>query len=202
MPNNLRQSPVQLALFALGGVILVYAIAVLVYASTSYEIGIRSILTPHIIGKARSETKAENSEELSSGDKIVKIGDLKIRTWSDLLQAPRRIANRLAADAEPSSWWKQDPASGQTFVRVEFQRGSIGPAYHTWCELRRIPFEEMIPSILWLFLKGSLFVVGAFVYWKRPTDESAQRFYLLCVVTVGAYIGGYHWGPALGGTGL
>src|ERR1043166_8741139 len=55
----------------------------------------------------------------------------------------------------------------------------------------------MIPSLLWLVLKGALFVVGAIVYWKRPQDESALRFYILCVVTVAAYSGGYHWAHIL-----
>jgi transcriptional regulator with GAF, ATPase, and Fis domain len=55
----------------------------------------------------------------------------------------------------------------------------------------------MVPSLLWLVLKGSLFVVGTIVYWKRPQDESALRFYLLCVVTLGAYSGGYHWAHIL-----
>ena len=51
----------------------------------------------------------------------------------------------------------------------------------------------MTPSLIWLFLKGALFVIGALVYWKRPNDESAFRFYILCVITLGAYVGGYHW---------
>ncbi|MBI2805386.1 MAG: sigma 54-interacting transcriptional regulator [Planctomycetes bacterium] len=59
--------------------------------------------------------------------------------------------------------------------------------------MRPYPLIELVPALLWLFLKGSLFVVGALVYWKRPHDESAARFYLLCVVTLVAYIGGYHW---------
>ena len=88
-----------------------------------------------------------------------------------------------------------DPNTEQTFIQVEFERdeGQGTSRHTTWCELRRIPLDELIPSLLWLFLKGGLFVVGALVYWKRPHDEAALRLYILCVVTVGAYIGGYHW---------
>ncbi len=39
----------------------------------------------------------------------------------------------------------------------------------------------------------AIFAVGVLVFWKRPTDESARRFFWLCLVTVGAYMGGYHW---------
>ena len=35
--------------------------------------------------------------------------------------------------------------------------------------------------------------VAARVLWRRPKDEAARLFFLLCIVTVGAYMGGYHW---------
>ena len=31
------------------------------------------------------------------------------------------------------------------------------------------------------------------VFWKKPEDESAQLFFAVCIVTVGAFMGGYHW---------
>src|SRR5208282_4829065 len=34
---------------------------------------------------------------------------------------------------------------------------------------------------------------GASRFWKRPDDVSARLFFVLCLVTVGAYMGGYHW---------
>ncbi len=38
-----------------------------------------------------------------------------------------------------------------------------------------------------------IFAIGARVFWKRPDDESAQLFFAVCIVTVGAFMGGYHW---------
>ena len=35
--------------------------------------------------------------------------------------------------------------------------------------------------------------IGARVFWKRPNDDSARLFFVLCIVTVGAFMGGYHW---------
>jgi transcriptional regulator with GAF, ATPase, and Fis domain len=57
--------------------------------------------------------------------------------------------------------------------------------------------ESLVPAILWLLLKSGLFAVGMLVFWKRPLDQSAQQFFLLCTVTFGAYIGGYHWWQVL-----
>src|SRR5262249_12823619 len=62
-----------------------------------------------------------------------------------------------------------------------------------WCRLGRLPLEELVPSVLWFFLKITLFLVGALVLWKRPADTGAAVFFLLCIVTLGAYMGGYHW---------
>ena len=31
------------------------------------------------------------------------------------------------------------------------------------------------------------------MFWKRPDDDSAQLFFAVCIVTVGAFMGGYHW---------
>src|SRR5205807_5579149 len=77
------------------------------------------------------------------------------------------------------------------FVRVEFVRNDM--ALSCWCQVGRLPARELIPSILWFFLKLGLFVVGALVFWKRPNDPAATQFFLLCIFTLGAYMGGYHW---------
>ncbi|HEY2154969.1 MAG TPA: sigma 54-interacting transcriptional regulator, partial [Isosphaeraceae bacterium] len=38
-----------------------------------------------------------------------------------------------------------------------------------------------------------IFALGAWVYLRRPRDDSARIFFWICIVTVGAYMGGYHW---------
>src|SRR5947199_215854 len=50
-----------------------------------------------------------------------------------------------------------------------------------------------VQSILSFILEVMLFSVGALVLWKRPTDNAAAQFFLLCIVTLGAFMGGYHW---------
>jgi transcriptional regulator with GAF, ATPase, and Fis domain len=67
-----------------------------------------------------------------------------------------------------------------------------------WCRVGPLPASEMVPSFLWFILKCGLFMVGAIVFWKRPGDPSAQQFYVLCIFTLGAYMGGYHWSRIVG----
>ena len=78
-------------------------------------------------------------------------------------------------------------------VLVKFKKAGSDQIHEVWCPLGTMPVNELIPSILWFFLKLGLFAVGALVFWKRPQDSSAAQFFLLCIVTVAAYMGGYHW---------
>jgi transcriptional regulator with GAF, ATPase, and Fis domain len=99
----------------------------------------------------------------------------------------------LGASASDDSLILQD----ERLVRLEFERPGAKPGeivtLSCWCRVGHLPFLELLPSILWFFLKFGLFIVGALVFWKRPTDVSATQFFLLCIVTLGAYMGGYHW---------
>ena len=82
-------------------------------------------------------------------------------------------------------------------VRFQHPGGETEPIETCWCRVGP-PSEEWLVSILWFFLKLGLFLVGALVFWKRPTDGSATQFYVLCIVTLGAYMGGYHWSHIAG----
>jgi transcriptional regulator with GAF, ATPase, and Fis domain len=83
---------------------------------------------------------------------------------------------------------------GKTWVRVAFERTSgDGSAATCWRRLGTPDLEVVLPSVLWFLLKVGLFVVGAIVFWKRPEDHSASQFFVLCLVTIGAFMGGYNW---------
>jgi len=179
----------RIVLFAFGLCAILYVVAVLLCVSASSEIGVKSILSPYVIGTPTCFVRNPGDELPVDKDRITKVGGVTITTWRDLLEAPEKAYAALEHSGGISE------PSGQILIPIEFQRpdDSTSTVRHSWTELRGLPLEEMIPSVIWLFLKGSLFVIGAFVYWKRPNDEAAIRFYILCVMTLGAYIGGYHW---------
>ncbi len=171
----------QVILFSLGALVVCYAVYVLIHVSASYEIGVQSILTRHVLGETHGFEPSKGDGPPSSGDLITKVGDEAIATWVDLLQAPSKIRQKIDGQAEP------------VLVPVEYQKPNDSKLYIGWARLDPFPLVEMIPSLIWLFLKGSLFVIGALVYWYRPNDEAAERFFILCIITLGAYIGGYHY---------
>jgi transcriptional regulator with GAF, ATPase, and Fis domain len=188
---TLDARPLQFLLFSIGMCVVLYAVCVLIHASSSYQLGIQTILTPQILGKP-TNIRPEHALDGVESARIVEIGGRPVHTWKDVLESPGKIHDQIETGTAKSEWHERD-SDGRDFVVVKYVVDGSTAEHSFQCELRRFPLEELIPSLIWLFLKGSLFVIGAIVYWKRPDDEAALRFYVLCVVTLGAYTGGYHW---------
>lgn len=171
-----------------GVFIFAYAVAVLIYVQSIPDIGIKSIFSPVVKGTPRFFSGQQPRE----GDTVLRVGDWAVNSWADLLGAPFVMQQRLAGDAD-QPWAKK--IADETLVEVELSRpGTAGAeTYTTWARLGSLPPEDLVPSLLWFCLKMMLFLVGAIVLWKRPHDSAAAQFFLLCIFTVGAYMGGYHW---------
>ena len=187
-----------------GGLACLYSLATLVYVHTVPDLGVRSAFNPIVrrfdgICLDRSGNTSLDPEE---GDLIVRVGNRKVNTWPQLLQATRSLrdktfpevpslAEAMSQGLETIGW------EGKDYVRLAFQRSAgksdEGAIREGWCEVGSMPFEDVAPSILWFLLKIGRFVVGALVFWKRPGDRSAAQFYILCICTLMAYMGGYHW---------
>jgi transcriptional regulator with PAS, ATPase and Fis domain len=137
--------------------------------------------------------------EVRKGDIVRQVGMQRVELWPQLLRALYELtASQSATDLQEAEARGQNYTSvgGDRWVRLVIDRPT-GPEsqrrYAIWCRIDRLPSEELIPSIVWFFLKIGLFVIGAVVFWKRPNDQAAAQFFLLCIFTVGAYMGGYHW---------
>jgi transcriptional regulator with GAF, ATPase, and Fis domain len=178
--------------------VCIYAVAVLYYVYTAPELGLRSAFSPVLKAAPapRMFYPAEENRVPESGDHVVSIGDVPIHSWPDLLAAPRLMRDRTAhlPTSELPPWATRKRIDGEelTLVRARFQRDG-GQVIEGWCVVGTLPLEDILPTLLWFFLKLSLFVVGALVFWKRPGERTAAVFFLLCIVTLGAYVGGYHW---------
>ena len=67
----------QLVLLGFGITVVIYALIVLIYVSSSYEIGLRSILSPEVVGEPRN-AKPDRGPLIQAADRIVRVGDLPI----------------------------------------------------------------------------------------------------------------------------
>jgi transcriptional regulator with GAF, ATPase, and Fis domain len=192
--NQLRNRRTWLALA--GATALAYALAVLAYVRSSPTLGIKSAFSEEVTGQPRDVHPGPEGLLPQPGDQVVEVGDLRIATWPDLLLAPRRLQQRLEAQA---SWpeWAQPAGEDGVQVRVRFVREGEGgqptQSFTAWCLLGPPHWDELFPSLLWFCLKLTLFTCGALLMWQRPQERAVAQFFVLCVVTLGAYMGGYHW---------
>jgi transcriptional regulator with GAF, ATPase, and Fis domain len=187
-------------LVAAGVFVCCYALAVLyyVYLRPMPTLDIRSAFSTTVLNEPPPSPDPA-SEQPRPGDKVLRVGDIPIRTWPDLLNAPQRLRDRINQGGIDASWFRSKPLEGGDVHLVEVQFERTDPVkgearrFTSWRVLGGLPVEELIPTVLWGAVKFVLFAVGALVLWKRPADRSAAQFFLLCVVTLGAFTGGYNW---------
>ena len=121
---------------------------------------------------------ATTTDRPQIGDKLLSIGGITLRegSYSDYIQALRGLSDQVGRTVEVT--WRdlgsQQDRAAQVVVRYP-------------------PTRTYVWSFVWFLQELLIFGVGARVFWKRPGDISARLFFVLCLVTVGAYMGGYHW---------
>lgn len=176
-----------------------YALTVIGYVQFIPDLGLKTFFSEDLKGLRDSASPIDGNALPQFGDTIKEIAGNPVRTWPDILNAPRNI--RLTIDASDAGlkdlvnrgMIKQE--NDETYVRVRFARNNNGTGnqFEAWCRLGRLPYRDLTPAILWFFLKMALVGVGVLVFLKRPKDPAATQFFVLCIVTLGAYIGAYHW---------
>ncbi len=119
-----------------------------------------------------------HDERPGEGDELLSIDGREISPgiYADYIQALRGLRRQIDKPVEVR--WRdqhtQETHSAQAVVRNP-------PAWtYFW-------------SGIWFMQEFLIFGIGARVFWKRPKDDSARLFFVLCIVTVGAFMGGYHW---------
>ena len=180
------------ALLFIGAIVCVYAFWILIYVQIVPDLGLRSVFSTAIRGESRLHVEGEKPV---SGDRVTQVGDKVIHGWAELLQAPSYLQNQVIDPLPP--WLEKRRVNDEDIIvaKVWFRGDREGTTkdFYAWCQLGNLPAEELVPSVLWFLLKMMLVGVGALVLLKRPNDKAATPFFLLCVVTLGAYMGGYHW---------
>ena len=220
----------RLILFCAATGVVIYSIVVLGFVATSRDLGIRCLFLssdnsnlPQGVEVRKLEPHFKTWDghyDLRIGDVIVAIAGEPVKSFSHFNHALIDLRKRpvdpegtlLAGQSPPESGLSlvetvegENQNERQRWVRVDFIRpeeAELG-TLQAYCELRNPPWNRtLLLSFLWFLLEMSLFSIGALVYWKRPTDDSARLFFTMCLFTVGAFVGGYHWPVIAGSTWL
>jgi transcriptional regulator with GAF, ATPase, and Fis domain len=186
-----------------------YTVSVFWYVYKFPDIGLRCMFEPVVQKVHDGYVRGFEGTPAPDGDlegyRIVQVDDRPIELWPQLLRALRDLSAR-----DPVVFVEDlAQAQGHTFVKLGEEELVLvrlekpgSPPVAAWCVLGHTPFDLMVPSLLWVCLNLGLFLVAAMLYWNRPNDRSATRFFWLAIVTVGAFVGGNHWTRLLSNTPL
>ena len=163
--------------------VLLYSLAVLLSVAWMGDIGVRCIFGNEVKEPISDGYKWSGDHRPAQGDLILSIGGMRVSNYSDYIKAMRGLS-RLVGRTVEVSWWDQAARSPITHFGVE-RKATV--------QVRYRPSETYLWSVVWFLQEMVIFAIGARVFWKRPYDDSARLFFWLCVLTVGAYMGGYHW---------
>ncbi len=188
-----------------------YALAVLGYVVVTPEIGVRWAFTPIVNHFYSQFLDPPDQAPLREGDTVVAVAGHPVENWSQILRRVEHLPDEAGAKAQATRTLLAEALAherpphraerthllidGRHVVRVDFRRPGDpdGAIRSVWLHVGPTPMVTLVPSVLWLLLKIGLFSVGVLVFWNRPSDGAAAQFFVLCVVSLGAFVGGYHW---------
>ncbi len=160
---------------ALSLIPVLYSLGVLIAVARTGDIGLHCIFKTQVKEAIPTDYQWEPTRP-EIGDEIIAIGTRPIRHYTDFVSAIREIRVREGSRVE-----------------VVWLKGDDGKEVRASALIQYRPFRTYLWSLIWFIQEMLIYLLGARVFWKRPRDDSALLFFCLCMVTVGAYMGGYHW---------
>lgn len=148
-------------------------------------------------------------EKPAVGDILVEVGNRKTPSFPDFTRSlvdlrSRRETATLQMGDDPSEELEDSVGSVLVFVdkqgnvvdravRIKFWREGWKEPRTAFIVIKPMPYGPVALSLVWFVLQMGVFFVAGFAYWNRPFERSARLFFLMSTVTLGAFIGGFHW---------
>jgi len=210
-------------LSACGIAILFYCLLVLGFVGTSPDLGLRFLLVDHpptdglTIQAVMPGLNYRGGQKPREGDVLLALGPSRepgrrLEPVTSFMHFTRRLValrgetpfdGKLPANSDVSEFEDRIPPLAEIeaerwmdrerWVEIEFRRPGEAGTIKTWLQIHPIPFSDTLLTFVWFLLNLGIFSVGALAFWTRPFDRPARLFFAMCIVTLGAFVGGYHW---------
>src|SRR5713101_4566645 len=152
----------RILLFSAGFLACLYAFTVVWYVPSTPDTGFHCSFTPVV---KRSSLSPNRPDYPAIGDKLVQVGRFRFPEdnrphpmWSQV-----RLLRELIDIRDAEMLYRLEGPGGETVaiqkpdgrkeVLVKFKRAGSDQIQEIWCPLGSMPVNELIPSILWFFLK-------------------------------------------------
>ncbi|MFN0196667.1 MAG: sigma 54-interacting transcriptional regulator, partial [Planctomycetaceae bacterium] len=198
--------------FAVG--IVIYCVTVIGYITTSPDIGLRCLLKgntspnplrPGIEIHSLPWVNSLTEFRPADGDILLRVGEQPIRTYRDFPDSLSWLRN--AAPSGQPLYAGVNPYSVRdvslrpiisvegtgSFVEIEYLSSADDNRHRTYLQIHSIPWSTLLITLIWFALQLGLTSLSGLAYWHRPFDHAARIFFLMTLVTMGAFVGGYHW---------
>lgn len=206
-------------LAAVGVVIVLYCLAVLGFVATSPDLGLRCLLvsspdssstpargleirqiTPEAANGIRQRAR-DLGDGPKAGDRLLEIARRPSHTFAHFaarlidLRSVQPFGAKIPDDADIGELGNRLPTvfarGADVFVEVRYLRE--GRELRSWLPLQTVPWRDITLTLVWFLLEFGILAVGALAFWARPFDHQARVFFAMCLVSLGGFVGGYHW---------
>ncbi len=209
-------------LSAVAGVVVLYCLCTLAVLVTIPDLRLRFLMldpesiilerdqehssaTPSrgIVVRQAAGVEFHGDEPIQIGDRLLQLGSVRIDNYLDYAREllAMRNAEVLPGGKVPAG---TDPLQaglpvllqeegGQRWIRIRFQQRRTGKVLENAIALQPVPFRESALTFVWFLLQLLIFGVGLLAFWSRPFDRPAKLFFAMCLATLGAFVGGFHW---------
>lgn len=191
------RSHLRWGLTAAGLSVVAYSLVVVVIVAITPDLRLRWLLV---------DSTAERGRDVAASGLLIRQAD-GVLAWGE---APRAGDFLTKLDGVPvvasvDAAWRlirgfpaAEGASEQTLtdsrtVSVEFWRPQDQKTFRSELVVQSVPDGELGLTLVWLLCQFGILGVGAWAFWKRPFDRPVRLFFAMCVVTLGAFVGGFHW---------
>lgn len=156
----------------------------------------------------RTEGMDFRGEAIQPGDRLLQLGETPIRTYLDYAREMLRLRGvKISAGGDvPTGTNPLQPGlpvlvqeeAGKRWIRIRFLQSETNREIVSSVALQSVPLSEAALTFIWFLLELLIFGVGLLAFWSRPFDRSAKLFFAMCLATLGAFVGGFHWWVMVG----
>lgn len=185
---------------AIAGLLVVaYCLTLLVVVATAPDLRLRWLLVEgasdnaaliHGLPIRQTDGVIAIGPSPQPGDRLISISGLPVTASLD---ASRRVLTEVPPPGGILNWSASSSLAAPHRVDIEFWSHRDRTIYQTQLAVQAVPAFEIGLTLVWFLLQLGILGLGALAFWKRPFDRPARLFFAMCIVTLGAFVGGYHW---------
>ncbi len=148
--------------------------------------------------RATASLSRSLSEESEYGSRLEEVNPLDHDHYGELpsvivFASKRPAQNPAYSDSAGELTGMKSRFHQAKYVRIKYLDSDTGTVEKSFLMLRALPTLEVVLSIIWCLLEFSIFTLAALSFYTRPSDHAGRMFFLLCFLTLPAFVGGYHW---------